>query len=104
MMPEAILRGVFSGIMFCFSIITAINWQSFVSSSLMARRLQYLSMNASGFVLQKFVVSELSKLDSSSLMILTAFFHPLVALVLSRLKILAICFGMRGQLCILHAI
>ena len=98
MMPDAILCGVFSGMRFCFSMMTAMNWHNFVSSSLMERRLQYLSMKASGFVLQKFVFSELSKLDSSSLMILTAFLQPFVALVLSRLKMVAISFGVRGQL------
>ena len=42
--------------------------------------------------------------DSNSLMIPTAFLHPFVALVLSRLKMVAISLGVRGQLCILHAI
>ena len=82
--PAAIECGVFSGIKFSFSILIAIKWHNFVNSLLILRRLQYLSINASGFVLQNAVLSLLSISFSRSLMINWAFLHPCVALVTSR--------------------
>ena len=82
--PAAIECGVFSGIMFIFSIFIEINWHTFVSSLFMFNLLQNRSINASGLVIPKLVLSEFIMSFSILFMMANAFLHPFVELVTSR--------------------
>ena len=95
--------GVFSGINCRFSIRAATNIHTLVSSPFIFNLLQYRSINASGVVLQKAVLSALTMSHSSSFIITSAFLHPRVALVMSSENMVAISFAVRGQLCMRQA-
>ena len=96
-MPAAIACGILSVIIFCCSIFFATNLDSIVNSVLKLSRLQYRSMKELGVVIPKSACCDGSMFRSILCRIFTAMEQPLVALVLSSLKISAISCAVRGQ-------
>ena len=95
--PPAIECGVFSGIKLFFSILNATNLHKFVNSLLIFNLLQKRSINEEGVVSLNDVISLfVLLLYSISFIIERAFLQPLVALALSKLKIVAISLDVRG--------